>query len=449
SPGYDGVPQWFLRIAAPCLALPISFLFNISLALLTVPPQWKTSIITPVPKILNPACCADFRPISVTPILSRMLEKIIVRQFLYPVFDHPSYSYLFSDQFAFRPSGSTAAALIYILHKISTLLTSCPYVHLISLDFSKAFDTVRHSTLADKISALPLHDSVHNWLVDFLTDRLHSTKYKGSVSDILDINASIIQGSGIGPSAFIINNSDLKAANNGNDLGKYADDTYLMVPSTNSSTIPSELEHIANWAKNNNLVLNNAKTKEMIIRRNGKTTEMPEPFPNIERVEQLKILGVTFNSLLKFHPHISNNIKQASQSLYALKIIKAHGLMGTKLWDVSRSTVINSMLYASPAWRGFIDAASKSQLQAVISRMIKSKLLPADFPTIAHLINLADDKLFNAVVKSDSHVLHPLLPPKKENKYMLRPRRHNMEIPNYNNLMLKNCIPRLVAKDSY
>jgi len=82
----------------------------------------------------------------VTPVLSRVMERFIVRSDLYPVLVHPDFSHLFSNQFAFRPSGSTTAALIYLF--LTHLLQKYEYVHLIDSDFSKAFDSVKHSTLA-------------------------------------------------------------------------------------------------------------------------------------------------------------------------------------------------------------------------------------------------------------------------------------------------------------
>ena len=69
-----------------------------------VPDQWKSSSITLVPKIASPLICQDFRPISVTPVLSRLFEKEFVRQTIYPVLVHPNHTHQFSDQFAFRPT---------------------------------------------------------------------------------------------------------------------------------------------------------------------------------------------------------------------------------------------------------------------------------------------------------------------------------------------------------
>ena len=74
----------------------------------------------------------------------------------------------FADQFVFCPSGSTTAALIYLLHTVTQLLSNNPYVVVIALDFTKAFDTVRQETLLHKLAQLNIPDSVYNWMVDFL-----------------------------------------------------------------------------------------------------------------------------------------------------------------------------------------------------------------------------------------------------------------------------------------
>ena len=125
------------------------------------------------------------------------MEKSVVRHFLYPSFQNPPVNLSFADQFAYRPTGSTTSALIYLLHTITDLLSSNPFVLVIALDFSKAFDTVRHSSLLHKFSYLSIPDSVYNWLVDFFSDRANSTIYRGqsSDSDLPNITASIIQGS--------------------------------------------------------------------------------------------------------------------------------------------------------------------------------------------------------------------------------------------------------------
>ena len=104
----------------------------------------------------------DFRPISVTPVLSRSLERFIVRSNIYPAFQHPPPpGLIFDDQYAFRPSGSTTAALIALFHTVSSMLSSNQFVHVFSFDFTKAFDTVRHATLMSKMAQLHIPDNIY------------------------------------------------------------------------------------------------------------------------------------------------------------------------------------------------------------------------------------------------------------------------------------------------
>lgn len=87
--GLDQLPAWFLRLGAPVFYKPLTYLFNMSLSTSTVPHQWKLAAIQPVPKVPTASQHADFRPISITPVLSRTLERIFVRKFLYPAYLTP------------------------------------------------------------------------------------------------------------------------------------------------------------------------------------------------------------------------------------------------------------------------------------------------------------------------------------------------------------------------
>jgi len=75
---------------------------------------------------------------------------------------------MFIDQFVFRPTGSTTAALIYLLHHLTDLLQTIEYVHINALDFSKAFDMVKHNTLASKLADVPLPDNDFHWLINYI-----------------------------------------------------------------------------------------------------------------------------------------------------------------------------------------------------------------------------------------------------------------------------------------
>ena len=81
SPGLDGLPSWFLRVLAPVICSPLTHIFNLSFSLSTYPSQWKQAVITPLPKVSTPNSCLDFRPISITSILSHTCEKLIINSF--------------------------------------------------------------------------------------------------------------------------------------------------------------------------------------------------------------------------------------------------------------------------------------------------------------------------------------------------------------------------------
>ena len=120
------------------------------------------------------------------------------------------------------------------------------------------------------------------------------------------IIASVVQGSSIGPVSYVINASDLRTICPMNKLFKYADDTYLVVPASKSSTIESELQSIASWSETNNLTLNARKSIEIVIYKpKSNNANLPPPtVPGIQRESQMVVLGVTIHDRLSFKPHI-------------------------------------------------------------------------------------------------------------------------------------------------
>ena len=177
------------------------------------------------------------------------MEKSVVRHFLYPAFNQPSVASSLSDQFAFRPTGSITSAIVFLLHTVTQMLNTSPYVIVIATDFSKAFDTVRHITLFEKLATLDLPDHVYNWLVNFFNGRTQCTAFHDTTSALQAISASIVQGSAIGPTSYVVNASDLNTVRVGNVLCKYADDTYIIIPSPNVDTRIEELDNVNNEPK--------------------------------------------------------------------------------------------------------------------------------------------------------------------------------------------------------
>ena len=384
-------------------------------------------------------------------MLSRLLERQIVTTYIYPALSSPPSNLCFTDQFAFRPTGSTNSALIYLLHTISEMLASQPYVRVIALDFSKAFDTVRHSMLLAKLSDLSLPDNIYNWITQFLCHRSHCTKFDSKQSAFADLTASVVQGSAIGPAAYTILASDLRPITAGNEMAKFADDTYLIVPANLSSTIDEELIHIEKWSTDNNLKLNRTKSYELIFTpRRTKTTQLPPPLPGVTRVKTLKCLGVTLSTDFSFTEHISDVIASAAQSLYALDILRAYGLQNALLQSVFNATALAKLRYSSPAWWGFATSAERDRLEAVLRKATRCNFYSKASSSFELLCDKADSKLFKQIISDPAHVLHRLLPRTLAHGYDLRKRKHNYYLPRKNN-SLNDCnfLMRMLYKDCY
>ena len=351
----------------------------------------------------------------------------------------------------FEVQGSTTSALIVMLSTITTMLETQPYVRVIALDFSKAFDSVRHCKLVDKMSLLYMPDSILNWIIDFLSERTHRTTFNGETSSPASISASVIQGSVIGPAAYLITASDLRPEVPGNEMFKFADDSYLIVPGANSSSCDSELEHINRWSSDNNLQLNRKKSTVIIFY--GKNSRVMVPMlPDIPRVRSMRILGVVVKDDLNFDDHIGTVINSSARSLHAMRLLKSQGLSAELLQMVFTSLILAKLLHCSPAWWGFLRASERDRLEGFMRRSKQSGFCPPNHPSVAELCQRADQTLFESIVSNPEHVLYKLLPPKTSHGYNLRKRQHDFVIPSkkhYSADFSRNFIIRMLFENSY
>ena len=274
-----------------------------------------------------------------------------------------------SNQFAYLPTRSTSAALITIFSQITSLLKSNDSVFVITFDYSKAFDTISHSSVATILANLPIPYNCYNWIIDYLSDRSQYTLFKQTASVSESINAGVVQGSVLGPTLFNMVSSTLKPLSDHNKYYKYADDGYLIVPGCNSLSIDKELEHHAKWAASHNLKLNLSKTMEIVFTKRGK--QEPPPNAGITRVDSLKILGVTVDKYLNFQEHVNISINACSSSFFALRTMKSHGLNDDTLRSVFCAKILPKLTYCSQAWWGFVNQAIMNQLESFLRRAVR------------------------------------------------------------------------------
>jgi hypothetical protein len=155
--------------------------------------------------------------------------------------------------------------------------------------------------------------------------------------------ASIIQGSAIGPAAYVVTASDLRPVIQGNSMHKYADDTYLVVPAANLQSCTAEIDNIEQWAKENNLVLNRNKSVEIVFvpPRSRRAIEIPPPaVPSIARVDSITALGVTISRKFSVTQHIENLLTACAQTIFALRILRQHGMPISALQTIFQATVV-------------------------------------------------------------------------------------------------------------
>jgi len=196
------------------------------------------------------------------------------------------------------------------------------------------------------------------------------------------------------------------------------------------------------------------KTTETVIYDCRKTQQdTPPPLPGITRVDTLRILDVTLTRRPSASDHIRRVVSECSQTLYALRVLRHHGLTDAGLHTVFRSVVVAKLLYACSAWSGFITASDRYRGDAFLRRSKRSGYCQLDLPSFDDLLEDVDDKLFNKLCSNPQHSLHYLLPPPNlaSQHYNLRPTSsHNRQLPTRSgHLADANFITRLLCKDGY
>ncbi|MCJ8742393.1 hypothetical protein PDJAM_G00081580 [Pangasius djambal] len=301
--GPDGIPGRVLRACAEQLAGVFTDIFNLSLAQTVVPACFKTTSIVPVPKHSSPACLNDYRPVAVTPIVMKCFERLVLAHLktcLPPTLD--------PHQFAYRNNRSTEDAVSTALHCVlSHLENKNAYARMLFVDFSSAFNTVIPSKLITKLGDLGISPSLCIWIMDFLTNRPQNVRSGHNCSTTITVNTGAPEGCVLSPFLYSLFTHDCKPVYGSNSIIKFADDTTVigLISDNNESDYRAEVEHLAAWCADNNLLLNTSKTKELIVDfRKEKSVPLDPIHINgmaVERVSSFKFLGT----------HISENLSCA------------------------------------------------------------------------------------------------------------------------------------------
>ena len=233
------------------------------------PSLWKVARISPIPKNSIATNPDEFRPISVLPILSKVYEKVILRQLCHYIESDRIYS---PTQSGFRKGHSCSTILLKLRDDIVKSMNRGEVTLSLAADYSKAFDTVNYNTLIARLKELRFSASALKLITSYLIGRKQYVKIDHLTSNYENVVFGVPQGSILGPVLFNIYVSDLSAkASDGGHVIQYADDTTLYRHcklknlANTEKLIQNDINTIMYWSRNKNLLFNHKKTVTMLF----------------------------------------------------------------------------------------------------------------------------------------------------------------------------------------
>jgi hypothetical protein len=350
SPGSDGLPPWLFCDNRSLLAPVICHIFNLSVSCGIVPDIFKEAFVVPVPKTKNPSC-DDFRPISMLPVLSKLLEKIVFRKWLFPLVPK-----IHKNQFAFVPRDGqgTTVALTYIMNRTLSFLDTPGAVRLLMIDFCKAFDKLPHNSILNALSSLKAPRELLSWLCSFFYQRRQCVKVNNVLSDWYFAPSGVPQGGVLSPLLFALTVNNLDVSFENSTLVKYADDFCLLhfLRHKDDDHLQEEFDNIRSKSMDLGLSINQKKTKLLNFQ-----TKMCIPSPVltvgsfvIEIVPSTKLLGLTLSSDFSWRLHVSEILSKSRKRLFFLHRLKQAKAPECVLWKTYCAMIRSIMCYSYPAW---------------------------------------------------------------------------------------------------
>ena len=330
------------------------------------PDHWKPTVVVPIFKTGDPHSAANYRPISILPIMSKVLEKLAVEQLIYHL---NSNQLLHPMQHGFRSNHSTETATVYFIERVKSLMDRGGVVGAVFLDLRKAFDTVNHNILQSKFDQFNFSSSASSWFKSYLSTRTQCVKINNVLSDFKNLSTGVPQGSILGPLLFSLYINDLPSVCQDCEVLMYADDTVICGWGKNNVEVAARLTKVmvdvSDWLNKCCLQLNTSKTVAMFFSKTSKSHTEPDVFISDQRikiVKEYKYLGILIDNQLTFKKHVKKICTNLKFTLANFRHLRNH--MSTEAAKMYMfSLILSHINYCLPTW----STANSTTLKPVMS----------------------------------------------------------------------------------
>ena len=374
SSGIDNIFNKLLKQIKHIIVQPLTLIINQSLTSGIYPDKFKISKVTPLHKKDDRTAISNYRPISLLPTMSKIIERVIHSQ-LYAYFNENNL--ITEQQYGFRPRHSTELAALKLTDAIMYELDRSLIPFAIFLDLSKAFDTLNYKVLLYKLKYYGLGNVAYNLIENYLTNRQQQVKLGNTNSKLLPMCIGVPQGSILEPLLFSIYINDLPKTCPKFNCIMYADDTtlYSFLENIESNDVEREinceLDKVNLWLKANKLSLNVTKTKCMFFhtRKTLLLINLSINNAKVENVIKFNYLGFMLDECLSWNAHIEMigiKISKAIGIISHLKLIYPQRI----LFTLYNSLIISHMLYGILLWGKSNNVHRIEKLQKKAMRII-------------------------------------------------------------------------------
>ena len=348
--GPDDISPRILKELATTIAPILTVIFNRSYETGEVPMMWRRANVVPIYKKGAKCDPANYRPISLTCIVCKLMEHIIASN----IMRHGNNNNILYDlQHGFRAKRSCETQLIEFSTDLHNNLQNGKQTDVLVLDFSKAFDKVGHKRLIRKLHHYGIGGKTNKWIESFLSTRTQTVVLDGERSYEGEVVSGVPQGSVLGPCLFLYYINDLPEGLS-SKIRLFADDTiiYIAVSSTEDATIlQADLDRLADWETKWMMEFHPAKCQVLTITKKRKQIRHNYTLrgTSLEHVNAAKYLGVTFTSDLRWNTHITNISNKANRTLGFIR--RNLQIQNEQLKITAYNTLVRPQLeYASSVW---------------------------------------------------------------------------------------------------